>query len=133
MMIEQDTANRIKKVIRYLNEHQRRIYLAAEAEAMGRGEITAISGLMGVYWNTISARMKELRSCEESQNDKIVSGHVRRKGGGRKSVEQSQQGNADALDRLADDSSYGKPENPLRWTTKKPAEFGRRTYKRGLF
>ncbi len=71
MMIEQDTANRIKKVISCLNEHQRRIYLAAEAEALGRGGITAISDLTGVHRNTISAGLKGLRSGEEFQDEEV--------------------------------------------------------------
>jgi len=118
MKIEQETANRIKKVIPYLNEHQRRIYLAAEAEALGRGGITAISELTGVHRNTISAGLKELNSGEELQNNEKVSGRVRRKGGGRKTVAQSQEGITEALDCLVENSSYGNPENPLRWTTK---------------
>ncbi len=117
-MIEEDTTRRIKEVIPYLNEHQRRIYLAAEAEALGRGGITAISDLAGVHRNTISAGLKELRSGEKIPEDGKVMGRVRRKGGGRKSIEQSQQGIADALEGLVDNSSYGNPENPLRWTTK---------------
>ncbi len=117
-MIEQDTANRIKKVIPYLNGHQRRIYLAAEAEALGRGGITAKSELTGVHRNTISARLKELRSGEKIQDDEIVRGHIRRRGGGRKTIAQSQQGIAETLDCLVDNSSYGNPENPLSWTTK---------------
>ncbi len=118
MMIEQSTANRIKEVIPYLNEHQRRIYLAAEAESLGRGGIRAISDLTGVHRNTISAGLKELRLGEEFQDNEIGSGRVRRSGGGRKTVAQSQQGIIEALDCLIDNSSYGNPENPLRWTTK---------------
>ncbi len=117
-MIEQGTANRIKEVIPYLNEHQRRIYLAAEAESLGRGGITAISNLTGVHRNTISAGLKELRLGEEFQDNEISSGRVRRSGGGRKTAAQSQQGIIEALDCLIDNSSYGNPENPLRWTTK---------------
>ncbi len=90
MMIEQDTAKRMGR-----NNSNKRV--------------------TGVHRNTISAGLKELRSGED---DEIVSGHVRRRGGGRKTVAQSQQGIAEALDSLVDNSSYGNPENPLRWTTK---------------
>ncbi len=132
MKIKQETANRIKKVIPYLNERQRRIYLAAEAETLGRGGIKAISELTGVHRNTISAGLKELRSGEELPDDEIANGHVRRRGGGRKTVVQSQQGIAEALDRLVDNSSYGNPENPLRWTTKSLRELASELKKQGF-
>ncbi len=117
-MMEEKTANRIRKVVPSLNEHQRRVYLAAEAEALGRGGIKAVSDLTGVHRNTIAAGLKELRSSEGKRDDKEDSGRVRRRGGGRKSTVQSQEGILNALDGLVDNSSYGNPEDPLRWTTK---------------
>ena len=46
---------RILSVLKVLDERQRRFYLAAEADAMGRGGISAISKLTGVSRNTIAA------------------------------------------------------------------------------
>ncbi len=117
-MMEESTANRIREVLPSLNEHQRRVYLAAEAKALGRGGIKAVSDLTGVHRNTIAAGLKELRSREENPDGKKDIGRVRRRGGGRKSITQSQDGILDAVDGLVDNSSYGNPENPLRWTTK---------------
>ncbi len=53
--MKQETVNKIKNVIPYLNEHQWRVYLAAEADALKRGGITAISEFTGVHRNIISA------------------------------------------------------------------------------
>ncbi len=98
--------------------------LRQKQKSLGRGGIRAISDLTGVHRNTISAGLKELRLGEEFQDNEIGSGHVRRSGGGRKTVAQSQQGIIEALDCLIDNRSYGNPENPLRWTTKSSAKFG---------
>ena len=59
-MIDQRTINRINKILPYLDEHQTRLYLAAESESLGRGGITKISELTGVHRNTISAGIKDL-------------------------------------------------------------------------
>lgn len=95
------------------------MYLALEADSIGRGGIKAVSAISGVHRNTISAGLKELNSqsgfgFKEMKNES----RVRSKGGGRKPVTETQPGILDALDRLVDPESYGNPENPLRWTTK---------------
>jgi len=61
-----------------LNEKQKRIYLASEAEAMGYGGISKVSRISGVSRRAISRGMKELKS-EEMELDGI-----RKEGGGRK-------------------------------------------------
>lgn len=118
-MIEDTTKKRIETVLRGLNEKQKRRYLAAEAESLGRGGITAISEFTGVSRNTIAAGIRENREAadrrEESPEEET---RIRVKGAGRKPIEERQPGIIEALEELVDGSSYGNPENPLRWTTK---------------
>jgi len=52
-MLDNTTKKRIKIVLPQLNESQKRRYLAAEAESLGRGGITAISEFTGVCRKTI--------------------------------------------------------------------------------
>ena len=72
------TENKIKKMLPLLNEKQKRIYLATEAEAMGYGGISEVSRISGVSRRAISCGMKELKSEE------MVLEGIRKKGGGRK-------------------------------------------------
>jgi transposase len=113
-MIDEKAAKRIQKIVPILDENQKRMYLAAEAESLGRGGISQISEVLGVSRNTIAAGIKELSGAVEL----APAGRIRKEGGGRKSIGQTQPGIMEALDGLVSESSYGDPESPLRWTTK---------------
>jgi len=75
------TENKIKKMLPLLNEKQKRIYLATEAEAIGWGGISQVSRISGVSRVTITLGMKELKN-ENIEKTKI--NRSREKGGGRK-------------------------------------------------
>ncbi len=120
-MLDASTEKRINTIFPRLDERLKRQYLAAEAEALGRGGIKEVSRLTGVHRNTISSGLRELHS--ETNDNEIAKNEssksrIRQIGGGRKSVLETQPGIGDALSRLVDGDSFGNPENPLRWTTK---------------
>ena len=117
-MLDETTKQRIATVLPMLNESQRRKYLAAEAESLGKGGIKVISEFTGVSPDTISAGRKEIHSQASKQETKSSSERIRAEGGGRKSIEKLHPGILDDLNNLVDEHSYGNPENPLRWTTK---------------
>ena len=146
-MDEKDLKRRIDTVTSILDERQKRIYLAAEAEALGWGGMTMIARLAGVDKDTLTAgkiALAEERnkvaipepSLDETAESKkkhqewkkaqrIIPGNVtdgmrrqRKAGGGRKSIEETQPGITEALLNLVKDESYGNPENPLQWTLK---------------
>ena len=54
--------NKIQKILPILNEKQKRIFLASEAQSLGYGGISKISKLSGVSRPTISQGIKELNS-----------------------------------------------------------------------
>ena len=56
------TENRIKTMLPLLNERQRRLFLAAEAEAIGYGGISQVSQVSGVSRVTITLGVKELKN-----------------------------------------------------------------------
>ena len=99
------------------NERLRRLYVASEAEALGRGGITAVSKATGISRETIAKGIKELHG-EAVDALEVESSRERRSGAGRPSIMTTQPGIDAALLALVDKSSYGNPENPLRWTTK---------------
>lgn len=119
--------NRIQTVITLLDERQKRIYLAAEAESLGRGGMGIVGKIAGVNKNTMTAGrndLEALRSGIASTNStspnssSVKSTRIRKHGGGRKTVSETQPGIVEALLKLVDGDTYGNPENPLSWTTK---------------
>ena len=117
--MDEATCKRIKTNIRYLNESQRRLYLASEAISIGRGGIKEVSEISGVHRNTIAAGIKELQDPDFQVPDHMdLTTRIRKPGGGRKPITEKQPGILDALNRLVDPESYGDPMSPLRWTTK---------------
>lgn len=96
-----------------LDEKGRRLALGAVARAAGDGGIGAVARLAGSSWQTVADGAAELAS-----GGTAPPGRVRRPGGGRKKLADSDPGLLPALLELAEDSTRGDPESPLRWTTK---------------
>lgn len=99
----------------YLDERQRRLYLAAEAKVIGRGGISIVSRMTGVSRAAISAGYEEY---EEVKDKKLPLGRVRREGGGRKKRVETDVTLKSDLEALIDPVTRGDPESPLRWTCK---------------
>ena len=111
-------SQKIKTFLPILNEAQRRIYLASEAEYLGRGGITTICQASGVSRVTITNGIKELDSGNYYRANEDASPRIRNPGGGRKKLEETQPGIKEALESLMDESTLGDPMSLLRWTTK---------------
>lgn len=94
----------------HLDERQRRLYLACEAEALGHGGIAAVARLAEVSESTVARGREELAGGAEPL------GRVRRPGGGRKSAAQRDPGLVAALESLIEPREVGDPVSPLRWT-----------------
>jgi transposase len=104
---------RFEKLDQYLDERLRRLVAGAEALAIGRGGISAVSRETGLCRKAIREGCQELE-----RQDHLPEGRVRRKGAGRKrTVDQDPTLTAD-LERLIDPVTRGDPESPLRWTCK---------------
>jgi DNA-binding phage protein len=96
-----------------LNERDRRLYAASEAKTAGRGGIAGVSRVTGVARSTIGRGLKDLASPE-----RLPAGRVRRVGGGRKSLTESDPTLLSDLEALVEPDSRGDPMSPLRWTCK---------------
>ena len=113
-----------------LDERTLRLYLASEADIIGRGGVSIISRLTDVDRHTISKGIKEIKGTlivdsdgkHKTANVEGITNtgrqRVRKKGGGRKPITETDPGIVDALLALVDKDSYGNPESPLRWTCK---------------
>ena len=96
-----------------LDERQRRLWAAAEARSAGRGGIAATARATGIAEDTIRKGIRELESGHGPGR-----GRVRRPGGGRKRVAETDPDLVKDLERLVDAGTRGDPELPLRWTSK---------------
>jgi hypothetical protein len=96
-----------------LDEKSRRLALGAVARAAGAGGVTAVARLTGASWQTVADGAAELESGQA-----VPAGRVRRPGGGRRKLAETDPGLLPALLALVEDSTRGDPQSPLAWTTK---------------
>ena len=99
-----------------MDERGRRQWAAAEAGELGWGGVSAVARATGLSRTTITAGLRELdlpaakRAAEATR--------VRRPGGGRKPLTETDPGLLAALEALIEPTTRGDPESPLRWTCK---------------
>jgi len=96
-----------------LNERQRRIFLAAEAQTYGRGGITRVCEITGSAPFTIRQGIAEINGEEPPAADT----HLRAPGGGRKKLETTMPDLDDHILQIVDGATYGNPEKVLSYTT----------------
>jgi hypothetical protein len=98
-----------------LDERQKRLWAAAEANAVGYGGVTLVSRVTGISRRAIHVGLRE-RQADPS--DTAPPDRVRQRGAGRKRLTETQPGLLEALEALVEPTSRGDPESPLRWTCK---------------
>jgi hypothetical protein len=120
-----------------LDEKQYRLYLAAEAKAVGWGGVSLVATATSVSRNTISSGLEELLHSPASKPvESLVEGkktrlrtrgrrlpvaeeaRQRRHGGGRKRTTDTDPTLKSDLDALIEPFAAGDPCSPLRWTCK---------------
>jgi len=95
------------------DERSRRLWAASEARAAGYGGIAAVHRVTGMSRTTISVGLREL-----GEPAAVAAGRVRRPGGGRKALVDTDPTLLEDLERLVAPTERGDPESPLRWTVK---------------
>jgi hypothetical protein len=106
---------KLSAILPLLDERQRRMVLAAEARALGRGGVTTVSRAASVSRPTIHKGLEELAQQSPPPPAKR---RVRRPGGGRKKLKDTDETLLADLDALVEPSTRGDPMSPLRWTSK---------------
>jgi transposase len=102
-----------------MDERMTRLWAAAEAEALGWGGGAAVTRATGILGKRISAGRRDLAELRENPpKDLAREQRVRREGGGRKRLEESDPKLLETLNDLLEPVTRGDPESPLRWTTK---------------
>jgi hypothetical protein len=100
-----------------MDERMRRHWAAAEAAEVGWGGVTAVSAATGLARNTVAAGIEQIRH-RRAHPGEPAEDRLRRPGGGRKPLIQTDPDLLAALDALVDPMTRGHPESPLRWTCK---------------
>jgi hypothetical protein len=99
-----------------MSERQRRQWAAAEAREWGYGGVSAVARATGMSRTTITAGMHELDLPRTQRQSEAA--RVRRPGGGRKPLTETDEGLLMALEALIEPGTRGDPRSPLRWTCK---------------
>jgi len=99
-----------------MDERRRRQWAAAEARELGWGGVSLVARATGLSRPTITAGMRELDLPAKQRTSGAA--RVRRPGGGRKRLVDTDSHLLAALEALIDPVTRGDPESPLRWTSK---------------
>ena len=93
-----------------LDERQWRLFLGTQAKQLGYGGISEVVRLSGASWKTVKRGMVELGSAEQ-----LPPGRMRKSGGGRKKLTQSDPSLVADLEKLLE--TKGDPMTFLKYTT----------------
>lgn len=123
---------RFKLLQSHFNERTRRLWAAAEAQALGHGGAILVERCTGVSRRAIRMGMLELAQAAPPAENAPRSPRIRRPGGGRKKATAKNPELLAALLALVDPVTRGDPENPLRWTAKSVRRLSEELKKKGF-
>jgi hypothetical protein len=101
-----------------MNEKVKRLWLATEAAAIGKGGVAIVTKATGVEHKRINAGARDLEELSRQPPAKEQPRSIRRPGGGRKSLVAKDPQLLVTLDNLISPLTRGNPESGLRWTCK---------------
>ncbi len=112
-------SNIILKVVPYLNEKQKRLFLGTIASELGHGGVTFVNSVSGAARQTIinGAAEAGLEPATDEPDDQKKPERMRKPGAGRKTLTEKYPDLHDKIQSLIDKDTYGNPEKPLVWTT----------------
>jgi hypothetical protein len=106
---------KMKAFMPFLNQEQRRLYVASEAKALGRGGKRLIEVELGVSHNTINRGLSELESSDPAIVSNLQS-RQRQEGGGRKKVITDDI--PEHVKKFIMPYTRGAPDSSLQWISK---------------
>jgi hypothetical protein len=95
-----------------LDERGRRMFAAAEVRTAGWGGLAIVARITGLARSTIN------RGEDDLDAEPLTKGRVRRAGGGRKAVSETDPRLVPELKRLVEPATLGDPMRPLIWVSK---------------
>jgi hypothetical protein len=113
--MKEEIIKKMKAFMPYLNEKQRRLYVASEAQSLGRGGKRLMEKELGISHNTINRGIAEL----DSSTPYIVQeppSRQRKEGGGRKKTVTQEVW--EQIESFIMPHTRGEPQSPLQWVSK---------------
>jgi transposase len=127
MSPEQVIQAKFQKLAPILNEQQKRLWAATEAIHLGYGGVSIVQRATNLSRSTIHVGINELSEGFSQQQVE----RIRRKGGGRDSVEDLYPGLLGELQELLALCTRGDPMQPLLWTSKSADHLTRELHEKG--
>ena len=115
MIDEAAIALRYAALAPVLDERGRRRFAAAEARTAGRGGVLAVTRVTGLARSTVDRGLRELAGTAALEAGE---GRVRRPGGGRKKLTETDPTLLADLQSLVEPTTRGDPMAPLLWTSR---------------
>lgn len=117
MQTDRELQDKYEKLLPILDENTARVYLASEAESLGRGGKQRVSRLAKVSRVRINKGIKELNNSSllvKSENTQ----RIRKAGGGRKKLKEVDLKLVEAIETIVSPHTMGDPMKVLLWTNK---------------
>jgi hypothetical protein len=108
-----------------LDERGRRLFCAAEARTAGYGGVTVVARATGVARSTINRGLKDLQARDPAPSK------IRRSGGGRPALTQTDPTLLEDLRAMLESTTLGDPMRPLFWVSKSHAKLAQALRERG--
>lgn len=108
---EREAHRAMNVLMEQLDERQRRLYAATEAQRRGRGGHREVRQITGISQRSLRRGLDEL----SGRTTPAPAGRVRAGGGGRRSTEAAQPGITEALEALVETETAGDPQGGGRW------------------
>lgn len=117
MFSDEELEKKFKSILPHLNENAARLYLGSEAQILGRGGKQKVAKLAGVSRVRIDRGIAELTVPKVvKEADPLV--RIRKTGGGRKQLKESQSGLIEFLESIVCPHTRGDPMKVLLWSSK---------------
>ena len=126
MSFEEIVNKKYRVLLPELTEQGRRLFAGVEAEAVGWGGISAVARATGLSRTTVARGIKDAENPQ-----RLDSGRIRKKGGGRKKRVETDLTLKLDLEALIEPYTRGDPETPLRWTSKSVRKLAAELKKKG--
>ncbi len=122
--------SKYRTLVSVLDERARRHWAATEARAYGWGGVSAVSDATGMSPNTIRKGLSEV-AARQAEPDIETTSRLRKAGGGRWRLTDTDPQLSEALDRLVAPLTRGDPQSALRWTCKSTSHLAQELSRQG--
>ena len=129
--LEQSIARKYKSLRADLDERSRRLWAATEVREIGRGGMTIVRRATALDPKTILRGCRDLKDLEEAPRPSQTPRRIRKKGGGRKTIQSQDSTLISDLDNLIDPTVRGDPISGIRWTCKSTRRLAKELVQKG--